>query len=122
MRVKRNSPLRAGLGGAAREGIGFEHVRGGELAVLQPGLSPRFMAGTFVPRWQTVSDPYEFARRLPGWVRAGGTVRRADVAASLRSDGVTLKLADGRGEARDAVIAAGAWSRRSRAASATRAA
>jgi D-amino-acid dehydrogenase len=37
------------------EGIVFEHVRGAELAALQPGLSPRFVAGTFVPGWQTLS-------------------------------------------------------------------
>jgi D-amino-acid dehydrogenase len=41
-----------------RHGIAFEHVRGPRLAELQPGLHARFVAGTFVPGWQTVSDPY----------------------------------------------------------------
>src|SRR6185312_13405032 len=46
-------------GWAARErhGIGFRHVAGAELTELQPGLSPRFIKGTFVPGWKTVSDP-----------------------------------------------------------------
>ncbi|MCS6761619.1 MAG: hypothetical protein MO846_06300 [Candidatus Devosia symbiotica] len=45
-------------------GIRFEHVRGGWLEELQPGLTSHFVAGTFVPQWQTVSDPYKFVCAL----------------------------------------------------------
>jgi glycine/D-amino acid oxidase-like deaminating enzyme len=45
----------------AAEGIEFRHVRGNELAELQPGLAPSITCGTFIPKWQTVSDPYDYA-------------------------------------------------------------
>ena len=103
-------------GWAARmaEGIGFEHVRGAELAALQPGLSPRFVAGTFIPAWQTVSDPYDFAVAIGNAVQArGGTLRIADVrAVTPVAGGVEVQLADGeRITAAKAVIACGAWSK-----------
>ena len=52
-------------GWAARDrfGIAFRHVEGDDLAALQPGLSPRFVKGTFVPGWKTVADPSCSARR-----------------------------------------------------------
>ncbi len=99
----------------AAEGIGFEHVRGPRLAELQPGLWSGFVAGTFVPGWQTVSNPYDFALALARAVQArGAQFLRGEVTSVAPSDtGVTIRLADDRrltGAA--AVIAAGAWSRR----------
>ena len=49
----------AELGWQARErfGIAYRHVADDELADMQPGLSPRFIKGTFVPNWKTVADP-----------------------------------------------------------------
>lgn len=94
-------------------GIPFEHVRGQRLAELQPGLHPRFAAGTFVPGWQTVSDPYDIACRLAEHVAArGGQVDRREVREVAPAEGgVRLLLADGTALlARKAVIAAGAWS------------
>ncbi|WP_245198794.1 FAD-dependent oxidoreductase [Jiella mangrovi] len=52
------------------EGIDFEHVSGTCLSDLQPGLSPRFVAGTFVPGWETVADPQLFARAIADTVLA----------------------------------------------------
>jgi D-amino-acid dehydrogenase len=103
-------------GWAARrsEGIGFEHVRGAGLAALQPGLSPRFVAGTFIPQWQTVSDPYDFAVAIAGAVqRRGGEVLHGEVTGLAAASGdVTVRLAEGRSlRAKSAVIAGGAWSR-----------
>lgn len=98
----------------AREGIPFEHVRGSRLAGLQPGLSPRFVAGSFTPHWQTVDDPYRFALALFDKVMAQGSVlERGEVAdVAPVEDGVELRLADGTtGRAGAAIIAAGAWSR-----------
>ena len=96
------------------EGIGFEHVRGTELSALQPGLSPRFVAGTFIPQWQTVSDPYDFAVAIADVVRQRGAERViAEVSAIIPlSDGVTLQLADGNAiNALQVVVAGGAWSK-----------
>lgn len=93
-----------------QEGIEFRHVRGSELADLQPGLSPRFVAGTFIPKWQTVSDPYDFAIAIAAAVQQrGGEVMIAEVT-SVAPGGLTL--ADGRTlNARKIVVAGGAWSK-----------
>ncbi|WP_298956780.1 FAD-dependent oxidoreductase [uncultured Methylobacterium sp.] len=109
--------VRAALPGWAareREGIAFEHVRGARMAELQPGLSPRFVAGTFTPGWITVADPHRFALALHDAVRAGGgRVERAEVVGlTPAGEGVRIALGDGRSLHADAVVlAAGAWSR-----------
>ncbi|MCB4767217.1 FAD-dependent oxidoreductase [Ancylobacter sp. Lp-2] len=98
----------------ARAGIAFEHVRGARLAELQPGLSPRFVAGTFTPHWKTVDDPYHFALALFDAVMArGGTVTHGEVTSVAPAEGgVRVKLRDGTAlDAAQAVVAGGAWSR-----------
>ncbi|GAB4071245.1 FAD-dependent oxidoreductase [Ancylobacter sonchi] len=98
----------------ARAGIAFEHVRGARLAELQPGLSPRFVAGTFTPHWKTVDDPYHFALALFDAVMArGGTVTHGEVTSVAPAEGgVRVKLHDGTAlDAAQAVVAGGAWSR-----------
>jgi D-amino-acid dehydrogenase len=107
---------RADWGWRAREaeGIAFEHVRGAQLAELQPGLSSRFVAATFVPGWETLDEPYEFACRLAEFLRGRGVAFRGGEVAGVepRGDGVTLRLADGQQtSAHHAIIAAGAWSK-----------
>jgi D-amino-acid dehydrogenase len=106
----------AGPGWAVRkaEGISFQHLRGAELAALQPGLSPRFVAGTFVPQWQTVCDPFDFATAIGSSVMArGGKLMIADVdALAAVAGGIEIRLSDGRTlNASKAVIAGGAWSK-----------
>ncbi|MCK0197551.1 FAD-dependent oxidoreductase [Ancylobacter sp. 6x-1] len=104
----------AGWQARERAGIGFEHVRGARLAELQPGLSPRFVAGTFTPGWKSVADPYLFALALfDAVMQRGGAIARGEVVAvEPAGEGVTLRLADGTTlAARQAVIAGGAWSR-----------
>ncbi|MER8444552.1 FAD-binding oxidoreductase [Mesorhizobium sp. M1066] len=108
--------FQAGLPGwAARErfGIGFRHVEGEELAALQPGLSPRFIKGTFVPGWKTVADPKLLGKAVWAYAQAKGArfelARIGQVAAD--QDGATLTLGDGTTrQARQLVVAAGAWS------------
>lgn len=98
----------------AAAGIDFEHLRGARLAELQPGLAPRFIAGTFVPGWQTVAEPQLFARTIAAHVLAqGGQIIEAEARGIMPTPrGVALRLADGRIlEARKAVLAAGAWSK-----------
>jgi len=102
------------LAAKAAEGIEHRLVRGGELAELQPGLAPRFIAATFIPKWQTVSDPYEFATAVGAAAQARGVgFRKAEVRA-LRpmADGVGIDFADGTTlTANKVVVAGGAWSR-----------
>lgn len=98
----------------AEAGIAFEHVSGDRLRALQPGLAGSITAGTFVPQWETVSDPFEVASALGRHVlQAGATWRQADVRAiAARGDAVDLQFAQGGAvRAKQAVIATGAWSR-----------
>lgn len=99
----------------AAEGIEFRHVRGAELADLQPGLSPKLICGTFIPKWQTVSDPYDFALAVSkAAIDRGASFRQAEVT-QLRpqDDAVIIELADGSAlRARQVVVAGGAWSKR----------
>lgn len=96
------------------EGIEFRHVRGAELAELQPGLSPRIVAATFIPKWQTVSDPYDFATAIGSAAQQRGVeFLKAEVATlGPRSSGATLTLSDGsRIDAAKVVVCGGAWSK-----------
>jgi len=98
----------------AAEGIAFEHVRGADLAALQPGLSSRFVAGTFVPGWQTLTDPYAFACGVADKIRSRGAVISIGKVVRLRpeADRVEIDLAGGeQATARHVVVAAGAWSK-----------
>ncbi|HEY4193828.1 MAG TPA: FAD-binding oxidoreductase, partial [Mesorhizobium sp.] len=108
--------FRASLSGwAARDrfGIGYRHVEGRELADLQPGLSPRFIKGTFVPGWKTVADPKLLGKAI--WAYAETKGARFERARIERIDaveaGATLTLAGGAvRKAKLVVLAAGAWS------------
>ena len=98
----------------AAAGIAFEHVRGGALQALQPGLSPQFVAGTFVPGWQTVSDPHEFACCVADHVKARSGLIKMEEVIALRPKSPTIAIRLKSGEtvrARHAVVAAGAWSK-----------
>ena len=97
-----------------REGIEVRVVRGNALRDLQPGLAPVFVVGTFIPKWQTVSDPYDFARAIGDAALARGASFRRGEARALRplGRGVTIELADGsRIQVGKVVVASGAWSR-----------
>jgi D-amino-acid dehydrogenase len=95
-------------------GIAFEHVSGARLADLQPGLSPRFGRGTFVPDWKTVDDPMIFGKAV--WAHAeklGAGFRKANVIDSgLEGETLSLRLDSGE-MLRPSVLvnAAGAWSK-----------
>lgn len=98
-----------------RFGIDFHHVEGEMLAALQPGLSPRFVKGTFVPAWKTVADPMLLGKAI--WAHAAGLGARFEKAEieAVHSvgNGAALHLAGGRVVTSDLlVIAAGAWSHR----------
>ncbi|MCW4116095.1 FAD-binding oxidoreductase [Aurantimonas sp. MSK8Z-1] len=96
------------------EGIGFRHIKGEEIGALQPGLSPRFTHATFVPGWQTVSDPRDFAKALfAAFEQLGGAFRQAKVDAIKPAESGADLVLDGGGRLRaeHVVLAGGAWSR-----------
>lgn len=102
-------------GWAARQrfGIGFNHVEGSALAALQPGLSPRFARGTFVPGWKTVADPKLLGKALWAYAeRLGAGFEKARIERIEAGQGdAILTMADGTmRRAKHVVIAAGAWS------------
>lgn len=97
-----------------REGIEVQVVRGDEMRALQPGLDPRLVAATFIPSWQTVSDPHEFALAIGKAATDRGVTFRRDEVRALRplGDGVVVEFGDGSMlTANKVVVAAGAWSR-----------
>jgi D-amino-acid dehydrogenase len=108
--------FRASLTGwAARDkhGIGFRHVDGSEMAGLQPGLSPQFVKGTFVPGWKTVDDPKLLGKAIWAYAESkGARFEQAWVTAIERRSSrnlVWLKGAEQR-YFKTVIIAAGAWS------------
>jgi D-amino-acid dehydrogenase len=106
---------RAGYDLRERHGIAFRHLSRDAIADYQPGLSPHFAAGTFVPGWKNVSDPKDFGQAV--WAHAvarGARFVKGTVAKLGLSDGTPqIVLADGQVRRADhLVLAAGAWSHR----------
>lgn len=104
-------------GWAARErhGIAFRHMTAGEMAEVQPGLSPRFTHGTFTPGWYSIADPKLYVQALAERFRAqGGVLRLGEVVAVQPMErGARVVLAgQGAVEAAKVVISAGAFSHR----------
>lgn len=108
--------FRASLAGwAARDrfGIACRHLEKRELADYQPGLANRFVRGTFVPGWKTVSDPKDLGKAI--WRHAegqGATFIPGDVALVRPVVGrILIQLKRGRTLfAQKVLISAGAWS------------
>ena len=108
----------------AAHGIAFEHASGPlareQIAQWQPGVSPAFVAATFVPRWATVADPRVLVERIAAAAARLGVRLRLGEATSLAPPGgaragaaVQVQLAGGTVlRARRVVVAAGAWSHR----------
>jgi D-amino-acid dehydrogenase len=95
-------------------GIQFEHVSGKRLAQLQPNLAPSITAATFVPHWETVSDPYEVGCALGEYLIEAGCVMLRDAVVSIAPniDGATVMLHSGQPiRAKQVVVATGAWSK-----------
>lgn len=102
-------------GWAARDrfGIEYRHLGRDELAQYQPGLSPQFVRGTFVPGWKNVVDPKLLGKAVWAYAEAKGArfVKGKVVAVRPAGDGIVIDLADGaRLDASRILIAAGAWS------------
>jgi len=104
-------------GWQAREkhGIAFQHLDPAGMAAIQPGLSARFIQGTFTPGWYSIADPKLYTLALSDHFREkGGEIERAEVTA-LRPDGDGVDVVaagDERRRAGQVVLAAGAFSHR----------
>ena len=98
----------------AAQGIAFEHLRGAALADAQPGLADRFVAGTLVPQWRMVDDPYAYTCALAAAAHHSG-VRFAIGGVSKLDPGeghTRIRLEDGRNlNASQVVVCGGAWSK-----------
>ncbi len=105
--------FRAALPGwraCAAEGIAFRHLKGGEIAEIQPGLAPRFTHATFTPSWRSVTDPRDYTLALAQRLRErGGEIVIAE-ATALIAGGVETSAGPMR--AGRIVVAAGAFSHR----------
>ncbi|MFN4202708.1 MAG: NAD(P)/FAD-dependent oxidoreductase [Tabrizicola sp.] len=95
-------------------GIAFRHMGAEEMAALQPGLSPRFIKGTFTPGWWSIADPKLYVQALADRFRAmGGTILRAEVnGLRPQAGGVYIQVGRGSLDADKVVLAAGAFSHR----------
>lgn len=93
----------------ADHGIAFRHMTAGDMAEIQPGLSPRFTHGTFTPDWHSIADPRDYVLALAQRFRAGGGRIAIAEATALTTDGVLSADGPMRGRV---VLAAGAFSHR----------
>jgi len=96
-----------------RFGIDYRHVAGDDLAALQPGLSPRFVKGTFVPGWKTVADPKLLGKAVWAHAEARGARFVHATATAVKPDlgSASIRFADGSvAQASQVIVAAGAWS------------
>jgi D-amino-acid dehydrogenase len=95
-------------------GIAFQHMDADEMADLQPGLSPRFIKGTFTPGWWSIADPKLYVQALADHFRAqGGTILRAEVTGlNPQGDGVSIQVTGETLTADKVVLSAGAFSHR----------
>ena len=98
----------------AAHGIEFRHLDAGAMADLQPGLSPRFLRGTFTPGWWSIADPKLYVQALAERFRAAGGQLTISEVTALKPQGDFVCIQTG-GEAFTAdtvVLAAGAFSHR----------
>ncbi len=93
----------------AEHGIAFRHLRGEEIAEIQPGLSPRFTHAVQTRGWYAISDPKDYTLALAERVRArGGDIVVAE-ATALAPGGVETTAGRMTGRV---IVAAGAFSHR----------
>ncbi len=93
----------------ASEGFNFRHLKGPEIAEIQPGLAPRFTYATLTPSWCSVTDPRDYTLALADSLKArGGEIVIAE-AQALVPGGVQTSVGMMQGRV---VLAAGAFSHR----------
>ncbi|MGR3802800.1 MAG: NAD(P)/FAD-dependent oxidoreductase [Marinibacterium profundimaris] len=98
-----------------QHGVAFRLLESaGDIAEIQPGLSPRFTHAGFTPDWMNVTDPKVWTEHLARcFVNAGGQIRQAEVREMVQGDAGVSLMTDGETlTAGQVVLAAGAWSHR----------
>lgn len=95
-------------------GIEFRHMAAEEMAEVQPGLSSRFIRGTFTPGWWSIADPKDYVLALAERFKAnGGKILRAEVTGlQPKGEGVYIQTTGEPLTADKVVLAAGAFSHR----------
>ncbi len=98
----------------AAHGIDFRHMGPEEMADLQPGVSPRFIKGTFTPGWWSIADPELYVQELAHNFRnTGGRIVIAEAKALHGHDlGVYIQTMGEPLTAKQVVVCAGAFSHR----------
>lgn len=83
------------------------------IARIQPGIHPRFSHAGFTPEWLNTCDPARWTQYLADcFLQGGGQLNRLSVERlQLTDGGVELIHRQGALQARNVVIAAGAWSK-----------
>ncbi|CCV09638.1 D-amino-acid dehydrogenase, FAD dependent [Mesorhizobium metallidurans STM 2683] len=99
-----------------RFGIAHEVIGGNLLRDLEPALAAKIGKAVLFPQNRSITDPYRLVLLLvEAFERLGGKVERGEVAGFERdADGLAaIRLMDGRQlAASEAILAAGAWTRR----------
>ncbi|MEX0970742.1 MAG: FAD-binding oxidoreductase [Paracoccaceae bacterium] len=88
-------------------GIAFRHLKGGEIAEIQPGLDARFTHASFTPDWCSITDPRDYTLALAEVFTAGGGEIVIAEATALTATGVDTSAGPLAGRV---VLAAGAHS------------
>lgn len=96
-------------------GIKFELLKHPEqIAEIQPGLSKRFTHAGFTPDWLNACDPQKWHQYLvEQFIARGGKVEICDVKSLKQEDKqAVITTSEGQINAKNVVVAAGAWSHR----------
>lgn len=105
---------RAGHALREKHGVAMRWLSPGEIAELEPGLTPVFARGLLLERHGHLIDPLATVQTLAGkFIAAGGVVRRARVADLDRAPtgGTRVQLEGGEVMQADRIVlTAGAWS------------
>jgi D-amino-acid dehydrogenase len=83
------------------------------IAKIQPGIDPRFTHAAYTPEWKNVCDPAEWTKHLADeFEKRGGKIAIASIhSIDLKDNYVNLKSDAADYEAKQIVLAAGAWSK-----------
>lgn len=94
-------------------GIEVNHMNAAQMADIQPGLSPRFIAASYVPAWRNVNDPKLFGKALWNYAQSLGANLIVDRVLKImpQQDGARVTTASQTEHvANHVVVATGAWS------------
>lgn len=82
------------------------------IAKIQPGINPRFTHAGYTPNWMNTCDPLGWTKHIAHqFIKRGGSIDIADVKRlSQQQNRVLLTTSVGVVEAKQVIVASGAWS------------